>query len=379
MRTKRLLLILFLFIPQLKSISFSQVPAASQQIAVEWLNQKPSGYIEVVNGKLNGIAISRGKGKIGNDHFSFTSSEVNRIEISLSEANIKYGSGTTVVSIHCGDNSFSFFLRDVTADYPIYIPDYDVIVVLSEDKRSLLEIQAGISSRSLKTNLEKISSEPEESFETASAHTRNQICPAWLGISRDIRIFEIAIPQETDLIIPKMASSPATLPETNNTNVTYGFMAGRGQSVENNPERRLEDGYLPILLTQKTDGDIEYKTTTFVTLEASLLDKKTPIGTNYMVADNSSFGHMFTPPQEEALKIYMKEESDKSEETVLYCRVVATNKSAVPRYAWFRTLRPGSGWWQKLIYKYDPETGFSGYSPDRVFGISKLNGAPLPD
>ena len=36
-----------------------------------------------------------------------------------------------------------------------------------------------------------------------------------------------------DMIVPRMASSPVTLPETNNTNVTYGYMAGRGQSVEN--------------------------------------------------------------------------------------------------------------------------------------------------
>ena len=43
------------------------------------------------------------------------------------------------------------------------------------------------------------------------------------------------------------------------------------------------------------------------------------------------------------------------------------------------TLRPGSGWWDKHSYSYNPETGFSCYSSDRIFGISKLNGNPLPN
>jgi hypothetical protein len=379
MKTQMFLLLILLLNQTLAHKSYAQGANDKKQIAVEWQNRKPSGYVEVINGKLDGISISKGKGRIIKDHFSFKSSANSRIEISLSGITTKYGSGTTVISIHSGDNSFSFFLRDITSDYPIYIPDYNVVVLPGEDKRQYLQIQSEINNRRLLTNIDKIESAPEESFESASVHTRNLVCPTWLGISRDIRIFEIATPQDMDLIIPRMASSPMTLPETNNTNVTYGFMAGRGQSVEDNLKRRLEKGVLPILHTVKTDGDIEYQSTTLVSLETSPLNDKTPIGTHFMVADNSSYGHMFTPSQEEALKVFTKEETDKNEETVLNFRVVATNKSTVPRYAWFRTLRPGSGWWEKLAYKYDPATGFSSYSPDRIFGISKLNGAPLPN
>ena len=103
------------------------------------------------------------------------------------------------------------------------------------------------------------------------------------------------------------------------------------------------------------------------------------MGTHYLVADSFSYGHMFTLEQKSRLKILIPEELNKSEETVLYFRAVATNTSSVPRYAWFRTLRPGSGWWEKFGYSYSRETGLSSYSPDRVFGISKLNGQPLPD
>lgn len=241
----------------------------------------------------------------------FRTSGINRIELNFSDARLNYGSGTTVVTVHSGDNSFSFFLRDVTADFPIYIPDYNVIVSLASDKRSYNDIQNEIKGRKLRTNLQKIEALPEESFDSASVHTRNQICPTWLGISRDIRIFEISTLQDMDLIVPRMASSPVNLPETNNTGVTYGYMTGRGQGVENNRGRRLDEGVLPILHTTQLDGDIEYSTTTFVTLESSSLLKDKAIGTHYLVADNSSYGHMFTPAQEDALKFYTQEESKK--------------------------------------------------------------------
>jgi hypothetical protein len=315
--------------------TFCQPVRDKIQIAIEWQNLKPSGYIEVLNGKLESISISSGKGKITKDHFTFRSGESNRLEVAFSNTMLSEGSGTTVVSLHAGEYSFSFFLRDINAEYPIYIPDYHVIVSLSEDKRSYSQIESEIKGRRLKTNLEKIEDQAEESFDSASVHTRNQTCPTWLGISRDIRIFEISTPQDMDMIVPRFASSPEKLPETNNTDVTYGYMAGRGQGVENNRVRRLEEGVLPILNTRQTDGDIEYSTTTFVTLEATKLENGCSIGTNYLVADNSSYGHMFTPAQEDSLKLYTEKESNKSEETVLYFRAIARNTASVPRYAWF--------------------------------------------
>jgi hypothetical protein len=378
---KRTMLFLLVFwLSQSGILSASgQAVQEKKQIAVEWLNEKPSGYIEVLNGKLENIAISKGKGKVREDHFDFKTTGINRLEISLKDVKMSYGSGVTVVSIHTGDNSFSFFLRDVSIDFPIYIPQYKVVVCRSEDMRTYQQIENEIKARTLKTKLQRIETEPEESFDSAAAYTRNQVCPAWLGISRDIRIFEIGTPQDMDLIIPRRASSPMNIPETKNSGVTYGYMAGRGQGVEYNRVRRLEEGILPILHTTQMDGEIEYNTTTFVTLEYSYLNEKTPIGTHYLIADSSSYGHMFTPEQKESLKLILRNEPKNTEETVLYFRAVATNKSSVPRYAWFRTLRPGSGWWEKHFYNYNPETGFSGYSSDRVFGISKLNGKPLPN
>ena len=114
---------------------YPQTNAIKKQIAIEWQNITPSGSIEVCNGKLESISISKGKGKINNESFSFKSSVNNRLEISLYDVCTNYGSGATVVTVHSGEKSFSFFLRDVSAEYPVYIPDYNVTVCSSDDKR----------------------------------------------------------------------------------------------------------------------------------------------------------------------------------------------------------------------------------------------------
>jgi hypothetical protein len=350
----------------------------AQRVLIKWLNEKPQGHIELYNGGLERIALLKGKGKISDNKFAFSATGSNIIEISLKNTKIDYGSGATVVSVFNGNHSFSFFLRDVTYEYPIYIPEYNAVVSRFDDKRSCQQTIEELKNRKTLTKLEKIKNEPEESYDSAAVHTRKQVCPIWLGISRDIRIFELGSSPEMENIIPRMASSPVNLPETDNKGVSYNYMAGRGQGVEKNKVRRLEEGVLPILHSVQTDDDIEYKVTAFTSLESSSLNKTTPIGTNYLVADYYSAGHMFTPQQEKLLKPLLKSDSARAEETVLYLRAEAKNKASVPRYAFFKTIRPG-GWWEKSSYSYDAKTGLSSYSLNRVFGVSKLNGKPLPN
>jgi len=361
------------------SVAAPDIVVKNFHVSVKWNNSKPSGSIEVLNGSVEKITISRGKGKIRNNLFSFNSADANCLDIDIKEAFLNYGSGTTVITIKTERNPFSFFLRDVSKEFPILIPQFGVAVTLRDDNRTYLQIENDVKKKELKTNLQIIENEPEESFESASKFTRDMKCPTWLGISRDIRIFEIGTPQDMEYIIPRNASSPISLSDLKDGNITYGYMAGRGVNVEDNQARRLEDGILPIVNTSKQDGGIEYRTTTFVSLESSSLNEKKKFGTHFLVADSSSYGHMFTPQQKDLLKTLVPEESNKPEETVLFFRAVAFNQSNTPRYAWFRTVRPGSGWWQKFSYTYNIKTGFSSYSPERIFGISKLNGKPLPN
>jgi hypothetical protein len=365
---------------------FSQLCQAgtiAKQIAVKWHNSAPAGSINILNGKFEKATIV-GKGQIKENLFKFSSTGDARIDISVTEANINPGSGATIITILTDFNPFSFFLRDVNRDYPIYIPDCDVIVTESGDLRSFVQIEKEIKNRNLKSKLQQIENEPEESFDSAAEHTRNQSCPTWLGLSRDMRIFELIDNKtnpggEMNMIRPKNSSSPVNLPELNNGAIEFGYMAGRGQGIEVSTTRQLEDGTLPILHTSLIDGDIEYRSTAFVSLEKSPLTDKTVIGTDYLVTGKFSGGFMFTKEQEELVKSRLGEEQNKAEETVLYYRTEAINNSSVPRYAWFKTVRPGAGWWMKINYSFNGETGFSSFSSGRVFGISSLNGRPLHD
>jgi hypothetical protein len=88
---------------------------------------------------------------------------------------------------------------------------------------------------------------------------------------------------------------------------------------------------------------------------------------------------MFTESQQKLLEEKQKEDSLKNEETVLYFRSVAENNSSVPRYAWFKAIKPGRGWWSGFTWLFEPETGFSLYKNGKIFCISKLNGKPLPN
>ena len=105
----------------------------------------------------------------------------------------------------------------------------------------------------------------------ASEATRDQTCPTWLGISRDVRTFQVDYARkndarEFDIITPRLVSEPVKLPELNNQDANYGFVTGRGQGPVLDVKRRLEDGFLPILHTTLVDEDISYRSICFVSL-----------------------------------------------------------------------------------------------------------------
>ncbi len=355
-----------------------------QKIEIEWQAIKPVGTIEVSNGKLLNIKILKGKGRVTANKIEFFSNAETRILITLVDVCNKKGSDATLVTINTRENPFSFFLRDVQKDYPIYIPDYHVFVTESGDSRTYAQLSNLYRDSSLLTKYQEIEKEAEYSFSTAAERTRNQPCPTWLGISRDMRIFVLSDSRsdptaELNSIIPRNSSSPVYLPELNNAPLEFAYGMGRGQGVELNLVRRLEDGVIPILHSTLTDEDIEYHSTIFVSNEKSPLTVSSPKGTDFLVADNYSGGHMFTSEQKEMLNNRLLAEKNKLEETVLYGRVEAINKSKVPRYAWLKTIRFGVSWWKKVNYTFNSLNGFSSFQSGNVYAISKLNGLPLPN
>jgi hypothetical protein len=269
---------------------------------------------------------------------------------------------------------FTFLLRDVDRRYPILIPAYGVAVTEADDGRTYAEIASDVQGRGLKSKLEQIEGEPEESFDSAAAGVRDMKCPTWLGLSRDIRIFSVG--ERLDSIEPRDHGVGAALPEGGDKPVSYNLMAGRGWGAREDITRRLEDGCLPILHGTLVDENVTYSFTAFASLEASPLIAGTVRGTPYAVADHFSLGEMTSPEQERQFNLVGAREMDQPEETVLFLRVVAVNTSASPRMAFLKNVCPsgmsGAAW------ALDGKTGFARYaSSGRVFAVSRLDGRPL--
>jgi len=349
---------------------------ATVTVYIEWGSTAPEGEIEVFNGELNGLHIINGKGKVTGNEFSFKSGKRYQLGVSIENVHLQPGPGATVVTVNTEEKGFSFLLRDVTSRFPIYISEYEVTVLPADDSRTLSEIQKKTGEAGSKTKLGQIEDEPEESYENAARHTRNQCVPTWLGVSRDFNLFEVDFGfnhfnKGMESIRPKRACQSVKLPELNNAPVTYNFVMGRGIGVVHDVSRHLEKGFLPILHTVLRDEDILYRTRTFVTLEGSPLKSENLRGTHYLTADGYSGGHTFTNKQESEFKEQEKIELNRKETTVLCFQAIAVNTSMALRYAWFKFPETQN-------YKFNVENGFSQFSTDRVFCIARINNKPAP-
>ncbi len=355
--------------------------------SILWKTNQVEGRIMIRNGRLQNIYLLSGKGKISQSNFRIRSGDSGdevKVRVTCDSTHTGPGGNTTLVHVLTGSHPFSFFLRDINKNFPIYVPQYKVIVTTSDDSRNYDEIVRYISEKGSRLKLDQIEREPEYSYESAAAVTRDQPCPTWLGTSRDIRTFEIDFarknePTEMGIITPKMGSQPIKWPVEGGRELNYGFVLGRGIGPILDAVRSLDQGVLPILHTDLTDEDITYRSVCFTSLERSQLSTGDLEGTNYLVADSYCYGHMFTEEQKEQLQDLKKGEESKEEETILYFRAKAVNGAQVPRYAWFKTVRPGRGWWADYQWFYDHENGFSSFKDGQVFCVSKLNGKPMPD
>lgn len=349
--------------------------------------QEVTGTISVLYGKVRKGQILKGKGDFYKNEFQIKASDYIKIRFEIEDENIDVGSNSTIVSIKINENKFSFFLRDVKNSYPIYIPEYQVLILEYSNGGSYSDTETEILKLRKTTKLQKMESENEISFSNIQDKVKDMSVPIWLGISRDVRIFELNSGLDDDprpearFVRPKFSTTPAKYSNSVDNYATYLYTVGRGVGVENNIRRRLDNGVLPILTTTLIDDDIEYTTTDFVSLEKSHLFNNGSYGTNFWVADNFSGGHMFTADQkrevDKELKIFHSEDED--EKTILCSRTIIENQGDVPRYAFIKIPRPGSGWHDRAEYEYDGNTGLSFFSEDEVFCVSKLNGNPMKD
>ncbi len=350
---------------------------AGQGIAVLWENPGQTGRVSVARGSLD--AIRAAGSDVTRDSFRFPAAAASRLELAITPA-AEAAALPVLVTVESAPRAFTFGLGEVSAAYPIYLPDDSVVVTAAADARSYAEIVAGIRQRGGRTKLQRIAADPEASFAAAAAAGREARVQTWLGVSRDIRLFRVD--ENLEFIQPKLAGYDTPLPETPKQPATYAFQLGRGWGPRAGVTRRLEDGVLPILRGEIDDEAIRYELTLFASLERSPLTAANLRGTDYLVADAHGHGHMFTPAQAAAEQQRHDAELNPAEEVVLCARAVATNRGAAPQYALFRTaaLSLATPVSPKLAAtQVDPAEGLSSFaSSGRVFAVSTLNGRPLP-
>jgi hypothetical protein len=341
-------------------------------IAIEWSEGLPAGVVKVTHGTLAGMRISRGTGTV--EGTKFTAQSPCRLEVMIADEQVSYNAMPTMVTVRTSEHPFTLLLRDVSRDYPIWIPEYGVVVTEGDDPRAFAEIVEAVRRRGGHTELQRIAAEPEESFAAAAAAVRREYVPTWLGLSRDMRIFEIHFPPGEIAFAckPRFHYDPVNIPELeHNQPLTYQFAFGKGVGPVREIARRLEDGVLPILHADMTDDEVAYHATAFVSCEQSPLTSDALRGTHFLVADAHGCGNMQTEEQAAQTQALQPGEMVREEETILYLRMQAVNHGKVPRYAWLKLPQPAG-----LPMTYDGGCATIS-SSGRVCHVARLNGEPV--
>lgn len=341
---------------------------------IVWHSGKTRGHIEMKNGgDITSLRIRQGKGTVRGAVFTFISDGPCSLQAIVDEPE-----PDGIVTVHTTENQFSFFLRDVRREYPVFLPDFGMAVTTMDDRRSFAQISSAIHRQKMLTTLDSIENKPEENFASAASAVRSLECPTWLGLGRDIRIFEISFLDTSPdgmycgpWIQPRFHGSPVTF---SGKPVRYQFLLGRGIGCTRTVTRRLEKGFLPILTGTVRDEDIDYRFTAFSTLESKELTAENIRGTHYLVADGCGWGNSMTDEQRKKYNALRDGELQCKEETVLYFGVDIVNTGSSLRYAWIKNVCPVS---EEHVYAFCEETGFTSFPGGKIFAVSFLNGKPL--
>ena len=369
---KSLFFALILFFPPPLQADTS---AASARIV--WASGPHSGDVEVDFGQLSGLHADRGTAD--GARFEIPASERGGLVITVSGARLDPGAFATLVQVQSSGQGFTFFLRDVSRDTPIYIPEYGVAVTRADDLRSYVEIEAAIRARGLVSDFQRYDMESEESYAAACRRNRNQVAPTWLGLSRDMRTFRVHYSETFGYwgnIEPFNHATPCPLLELSGRGYSLGFAIGHGAGPQINITRRLDEGMLPILHSLQDEGDVDYQLTLFATLERQPLGAAEVRGSDWRAVYPNTSGQMLSREEVAALHGLMAEETvGRDEEVVLFVRVEAVNRGKVPRYAWFKA--PAMSPWAAGS-TYSSTDGTAMLDSGRVFCVNRLDGRPMP-
>lgn len=355
---------------------------AAVTFEIEWAKAGKEISISAENGRVAGITALKGSARVRETAIHVRKADALRLQCRIEDENMNLGPGSTIVSITNGSESFSFFLRDVNSGSPVWIPEYQVTVLPEGDGRSYSQVVESIKAKGIVSKMDRIEASGEASFEEAFRICRSMSAPIWLGISRDMRRFEITeelpdLPstvQNDKRIVPILSYHPFADPDLSTAPLSYNYSFSRGVGPQDNIRRSLEDGVMPICNSVTDDDGVIYHSKSFVTLERSTLTEENVKGTHYMISDNNSGGRAWTEEHLVQLRKILAETPPADEETILTIHTTITNTAKVPRYAWFKipytSFAGGS-------YEYDPSSGLSTLADGKVFCISTIDGKPV--
>ena len=353
-------------------------------LTIEWQNDRPQGRIEVNHGTCGGVRVVSGKGTCNQERFAFAHPGPCRIQCTVTAAKLALGPHQTRITVHNGERTFTFFVRDVNSTNPILIEVYGVAVLPAGDRRSYAEVVTAVRAKGARTLQQQIDQEPEESFVNACNGNRVETCPTWLGVSRDMRFFEFGRRPTSGYwgyVQPRFHSVLPPLPEIDNKPYSLNFAIGKGDACRHDITSRLEEGCLPIVHSIQREDTMAYQVTAFATLEQSPLTLKNLRGSEWQASYPNTGGNMLTAEDREKIKdLVAQETTGREEETVLYIRITAVNSGAVPQYAWFKTAfcQSVGHWLPASDVAFDAIRGWGHFSSGRVYAISRLNGKPAP-
>ncbi|MHB1452589.1 MAG: glucosidase family protein [Saccharofermentanales bacterium] len=323
--------------------------------------------------------------------FDFSGSGTFRLDAVMDGCNTKPGQAATLIHVLGIKYPFSFFLRDVFVDTPIYIEEYEVVVTHREDDRNYQQVVDSIISKGCRSGLEILRDKKEASFDEATETTRNLRCLTVHGIARDIRLFQAgftATNTPTDgccWIEPRNGSSAVSKIHNHHTgrdiDYRYEYSVGRDMGCVNDIRRWNEEDVLPIINACYSDGDIRYYIKIFCSYEKSPLAAGTVKGTHYLVASKYLGYGANTEEQSRIADELTQQELFRDEETVAFLRIDAVNIADAPKYCFVKIPTPNVFIYpdiQLAEIRIDPDAGLGYYGSDEIFMTGTLDGEPIP-
>ena len=95
------------------------------------------GTLHITHGEISGLERDDCTGDVDQEGRSFALAADGecRLKVTIDGHSLEPGAFATIVSLITIDDGFSFFLRDVSREHPVYVAEYKTIVTDGDDSR----------------------------------------------------------------------------------------------------------------------------------------------------------------------------------------------------------------------------------------------------